>query len=354
MKLGSLPFLLIVGFAFSFAQSEEKIEPQLGTIDFPRSESIRIGFKFGELTDTSSKTMKLPNSRVLLWVLRSDFADNRAKAVPYENATSGESQSNFGNLALDFFEKKYTKFQTVLFFEGRLGRSIENINISKVEKQFNMYSIFVDKNGFFSERDIVSGGTFQSQQGLYLVENSIVRCRFLSLSEKNKNIEKIAVNFISTGKVLKCPLELIKSDVIENIKPVSVIFSAAGNEYKYDSKKFKLARISYPDGKYDVNYVNPESSSRFILEKVSNLADKYKLNKYLLVRNINEINKMKISFPSWNFIADEDDILWSNLSNATIFVNKKGRVSTSQIIFGAAPETASLDRLESFFKEVRR
>ena len=354
MKLGSLLCLVVLGFSLSFAQSEEKIEPQLGSIDYPRSESIRIGFKFGELTDTTSKIMKLPSSRVLMWLLRSDFADNRANAIPYENTSSSDPQSNFGNLVLNFFEKKDVIPQIVLFFEGRFGRPVEKIDVLKAKKQFSNYSVFVDKNSIFSERDIVPGGTFQSQQGLYLVENSVVRCRFLGLSEKNKNIEKIARDFMNTGKISKCPLELIKNDRIENIKPTSVIFSAVGNEYKYDSKKFKLVRTSYPSGKYDVNYANAESSSRFILEKISNLADKYKLNKYLLIRDIKDIDKMKTNFSSWNFITDEDDILWSNLGNATIFINKKSKISTSQIIFGAAPETASLERIESFFKETRR
>ncbi len=352
MKKFLLLLVNLVGFVF--AQSVVEIEPMLGSLDYPRSESIRIGFKFGELIDTSSKTVKLPSTRILLWVSRTDFADNRAKSVPYRNDSSKESRPNFGNLVLEFFEKKANIPQAVLFFEGRNERPIGTLDLSKVKKQFSDYSVFIDKNNTFSEKDIVPTGTFQSQQGLYLVENNIVRCRFLSLSEKNKIIEKIAVNFINTGKISECPLELIKNDKIIDIKPSSIIFSSVGNEYRYNSNNFKLSRTSYTDGKYDVNYVNAESASRFILEKISNLADKYKLNKYMLVRNIKYIDKMKSIFPSWNFITDESDILWSNLNSATIFVNKKAKISSSQIFFGADPETADSYRIETLFKEAQR
>ncbi len=354
MKIVVLFSMIIISVTLALAQTTEEIEPQLGSLDFPRSESIRIGFKFGELTDTSSKTVKLPNNRILLWVSRTDFADNRAKNVPYGSDNSKDSRPNFGNLVLEYFEKRTGVPQAVLFFEGRNERPIGTLDLLKVKKQFSDYLVFIDKNSIFSEKDIVPTGTFQSQQGLYLIENNVVRCRFLGLSERNKIIEKIAVNFIDTGEISKCPLELVKNDIIKNIKPISVIFSAVGNEYKFNSSRFKLSRISYPDGRYDIDYVNAESSSRFILEKISNLADKYKLNKYLLIRNIKDIDKMKTAFSNWNYIIDDDGILWSNLSSATIFVNKKGKINTSQIIFGAAPENANLDRIDSIFKDARR
>ncbi len=352
MKL-KLLLIGIVSLAFSFAQSVDEIVPQLGFLQFPRSEMIRIGFKFGKLTDVSFKPSNLASGRILLWVSESNFADNRTKSVRIGSISGAEPRPNFGNLALEFFGTKTNLPQAILFYEGRLGRPVSTLDIVKVKNQFSKFSIFIDKDDLFSERDIVPGGTFQSEQGLYLVENNVVRCRFLGLGEKKKYVEKIALEFINTGKISKCPLELIKNDKLESIKPSSVIVSVIGNEYKFNANNFKLTRISHKDGSYNVEYANEESAPRFILENIIKIAKKYNLNIYALLRNAENTEKMRQNFPNLNFITDEDDVLWSNLNAATIFVNKKGKITSSLIILGVESGSLNSNQIENFFKDAR-
>ncbi len=354
MKLFLVIFLAFSSSILIFAQTTEKVEAQLALLDYPRSDSIRRGSKFGKLTDANLKSSGLPTGRVLLWVSRSDFADTRAENVQYSNNSSGSPQRNFGNLALSFFANKNNINQAILFYEGRQPRPIASLDVTKVKSQFSGYSIFLDKDDTFSEKDTAPEGTLQQQQGLYLVENNVVRCRFLELSEKNKFIEGIALEFIKSGKVSDCPLELVKNDKLENIKPLSFIIAAQGNEYQYTANDFGLTRVSYPDGKYEIKFVNGKAASRFVLDKLTLLAKKNKFNLYLLVRKTNELEKMKKAFPDWEIITDNNDTIWSSLSYALLVIDRKSKVSSSQIVFPGAPESANPARLEAILRDARR
>jgi hypothetical protein len=344
-------FIFLLGISVALSQKTEIIEPILISSDYKMSDVLPIGYKLQDLFDSSLKKASIPTGRQIVWLVSTDFAESNENPISTDGS-GNDKRENYGNFVIDFLPRTSIK-QNIIFYESRNANIISGLDFKKIEKRFRGFNIFFDKENVFEESN---QGIIQSHYGLYLLDNNLVKCKFLNISDES--VKKIVNTFLNSGNLLSCPNKISVGSKVNGLKFPSIFMTLQGTEYKLNAKDFKITRITNKDGTQEENYSGKiESSARFIIERVDYLAKKFKIKPIARVLNFEEIDKMKLAFPNWEFIpfyGGYNEIIWSNLGVSVAIINAKSEISANILVYAGTESAGNDTLLQIAMREARR
>lgn len=339
--------------SIALSQRIEVLTPILISMDYILSTSLPKGSKPPVLYNAESKPSPLPAiGSQLVWLLSTDFAESAQDPI-LTSTPSGQPRKNSGNELLTFLSNQSVK-QSIVFYESRYPKKISSLDFDKIRKRFGRFSLFFDKDNKLSEG--LREGTYQSQGGLYFLKDGIVVCSYLEVEQGA--LEKIALKFSKSGDISSCPINLALGQKVNELKPSNLMMTLQGTEHLYNLSDFKIKRTTNTDGSQTLDYGgNTQASSRFILEKIDQLAKKYKVKPMARVVKPEGIEKLKSLFPNWDFIpfyGNNKEVLWSNLGGSVAVVNSKKEVIANLLVFAGLEQSGNATGLEIALREARR
>jgi hypothetical protein len=338
-------------FSVAFSQRSEELPPVLIAFEYTMSAALPNGSKVLTLFDLAGKPASIPLGRQLVWFIPTDFAESAQDPIRV-GLSNASPVANRGNQAIEFVVKPQTK-KNIIFFENQNSKKITALDIGKVTTRFSGFNIFLDKDNAINPP--VDTVMKQSPGGLFFVSNGRIECRFLGTP--NPEIERLAEEFLRSGKVEICPLDLGAGQKV-NLPASSFMTTVQGDEWKYNAKDFKIINKINPDGTSSIVYGGDTNAApRFILEQLDALAKKYNIKPAARVVKGKEIEKLKKLFPNWDFFDFFDknnENLWKNLDGSLVVVNRQKVVVGNFWLFGSLESTGNTLALESALRKARR
>jgi hypothetical protein len=346
--------LIVFGFgllSMALGQRTEERLPTFIAAEYQLSKALESGKKVPTLFDSAGKSANIPTGKQLLWLIPTDYAESAQDPIRIEGLDS-QPLPNRGNIAIQFLAATKIK-QNIIFFENQMSKKISTLDLQKVTKRFSGFNIFFDKDKVILEpSDILIK---QNSTGLYLVDNGVVRCRYLmGITSQH---ERISQGFIASGKIESCPLNLGQDNTLD-LPPTSFITTVQGDEWKYNAKDFKIINKTNADGSGNSTYGGDvRAAARFVLDNLDSLSKKYNIKPVARVVDFKDVEKLKKLFPLWTFFdfnQGDNEILWGNLGQSVVVVNRQKKVVGNFLVFGGLESIGNTIAFESALRKARR
>lgn len=292
------------------------------------------------LPNDTGKSVPLPTAgRSLLWIESSESASAVIKNPPSIVTDNLKSTLPLGR-------------NTVIFIP------LDNAPLPSRSQRLTVGARYKGAQVFYDERDAIRapGDNVTSRlNGLYLVNDSNIVCRFLGLDNSSWEAQKVrsailnsAAAFTKTGQVTACPEPArvpgakVNTTGLPGTGKVRLFLRVTGDEADAPMNSVTYTTEATPEGgtQERQQLTHPASERRSRIDALTPLVKQAGAVPIALVMSgTANLNKLKKTFPDWTFIlaTPENSLRWLELNGVVLAPD--GTVRLTFLAFGSAEES---------------